>query len=137
MSDKKVCAYGPTDMEGACGVGTLTGFTFQSKNSNDYWAPHDTLSTLSQQKGFGGGGKVLFLNFINNKVCKATYDWMVKRYPIMYQSPLIPNSYHSGRKSFFAIFNVKEKLPKDTTPEVAFPYGEDDPQAEDGDGEEW
>lgn len=54
----------------------------------------------------GGGWTVA--GYVNNAGSKANYKYMVKNYPVLYQSP-VRTSTRSGRQCFFVVYDTRKK----------------------------
>lgn len=93
---------------GNCGILLLSGHN-NNRQPGDYWAPTLTKTRLANSRNTGFG----ITGFVNEPRCKAVYNWLIKNYEIVYQSPVRRNR-NTGHDFFFVVFDTRTPAKKVT-----------------------
>lgn len=83
----------------------VTGTCFL--NSIDGFFGNNSLPNKAQTLEISRGGGWTVAGYINNSGCRANYEYMVKHYPVLYQSP-VRVSTRTGRQCFFVVYDTKK-----------------------------
>lgn len=83
-----------------CGLGVIGNYS----TLRPVYSHSNTLSTLDE-----AGTGFYVAGFIDTVECKAMYDELIAKFPIVYQSPVRQNV-NSGNDFFFCVFDVGQPV---------------------------
>lgn len=102
MATKKTTVYGYNNsLTGTCGADIY--HSFHLKPTLNSWNRSTSLSSLNAH----GGIDISCAGFIDTPDCKKAYEWLCKKYTLVYQSEVRRNT-NSGHNFFFCVFDRKK-----------------------------
>lgn len=102
MDTRKSVVYSRNvSLHGTCGADVYCDFHLTRRA--DRWDHSVALFNVHPH----GGSKISCAGFINTQECRMAYEWLCKKYTLVYQSEVRRNA-NSGHPFFFCVFDRKK-----------------------------